>query len=279
MTMWSKWRPEPGVLCSRKPLIICMLLIVLLGYVWLNLPECRGHDVSQFRAGLTDQQVKLMMDTLDVFTDTLTKTKVPFFLYGGTLLGSWRHHGLIPWDDDVDLAVPVALKGNLSRLLDELKPNYLVSKVQDVRWKLFSRTAPLVEDKFWGSPYIDISFYNISDTHVWDSDTYFADRKFVFPRSVVFPLTLRPFQGRQLPSPSNAEAMLKATYDVELCRTNSYSHLLERGHSSCSELPCSRLHSLFPFVNRSALDSGACQETLMLNGAVVSRVVLHQQRC
>ena len=231
----------------------------------------------RFQVQLVGGEKDMMLATVDAFSNALTRAGIPFFMYSGTLIGSWRHHGLIPWDDDVDFAVPQGLKKNVSQILSRLKPQFVLNEDQKIRWKFYSSQARKITSQSWKFPFLDISFYNLNDTHVWDGDVKHF-KTYNFPKEVVFPLTSRPFEGRLLPSPSKAKAMLARTYDLDQCKTRWYDHRNERV-ATIFAVKCTDLHALFPFVHREPVTYGGCNETLVLNGTVVEWVFMRNVTC
>lgn len=53
-----------------------------------------------------EERKKLQIEILDAVVDFCEKHKLRYFLAYGTLLGAIRHKGFIPWDDDIDIAMP-----------------------------------------------------------------------------------------------------------------------------------------------------------------------------
>lgn len=55
--------------------------------------------------GLPTELRKFSISFFARLNSVLKDSGVQYAITGGTLLGSWRHHCLIPWDDDFDIIV------------------------------------------------------------------------------------------------------------------------------------------------------------------------------
>lgn len=57
---------------------------------------------------------------LEKFKEICEENDLQYWLYGGTLLGAFRHEGFIPWDDDLDVGM---LRSDIKKLLAILESN------------------------------------------------------------------------------------------------------------------------------------------------------------
>ena len=89
------------------------------------------------------RQQLVMLEMVKELDRICRKHNIPYFLYGGTLLGAIRHNGFIPWDDDLDVGL---MRGEYLRLMKVLPnelPPHIVLQTNDTDKNYFYFFAKL----------------------------------------------------------------------------------------------------------------------------------------
>lgn len=100
--------------------VIALLIFLLAGFLAVGFFKAKNSSRAPF---LTSEDLaKTPKDEINriyllhSYIDNLfQEKKIPYFAIAGTLLGAVRHGGVIPWDDDLDVAI---MDGDLQRVYD-----------------------------------------------------------------------------------------------------------------------------------------------------------------
>lgn len=115
--------------------------------IFLNMPKAEGTlREIQIVNNYILQRIKYICDS----------NNIEFFLTGGNLIGAIRHHGFIPWDDDIDIGMMVNDYQRFSELIvddEELSSHLYYGKVNG---KALIKVKLKGYESFW----VDIFLYD-----------------------------------------------------------------------------------------------------------------------
>ncbi|CAF0877279.1 unnamed protein product [Rotaria sordida] len=214
---------------------------------------------------MTPCEHQVYVHLMKTFDEICRKNDIEYMITYGTLLGSYRNHDILPYDDDVDVLIHVKYYSRLSKI-NKLYNNtdwkfYLKSPKN---MKFYFRASPSAGIYKWKWPFIGIVFYTDNSTHI-KSHIYIR-------KDIIFPLVLRPIAGLWLPGPRSVQKLFEeiskyyySNFSIdEKCYLQPYSHREERRKYTRKTVLCKKLHNAYPYIRRTC-EGEYCHEHYMLN--------------
>lgn len=235
-------------------------------------------EAKVFASPLSSKDRQLLDRMFRAFVQTVEAANLTYFLSGGTLIGSLRHHGIIPWDDDIDVTVKESEKDALFKVLSKLGPDFKIYAMEPSwrhYWKLYpSQGRQLRSGLDYRTPFIDIFPYRENKTHVWISAPEWQTRN-TWPKQHILPLQRRPFGELLVAAPCNSLAVVKSFTNISMCQSRSFDHLSIGSIRVRRSVPCDHLVHIYPFVKRSNATSHLVKEALMFGDLTIGEVMIN----
>lgn len=76
--------------------------------------------MNNISSHISTQQKEMIIDVFKAFISVCEQHDLQYFCCGGTAIGTLRHKGMIPWDDDIDILMPRPDYNRFVNLFDEL---------------------------------------------------------------------------------------------------------------------------------------------------------------
>jgi hypothetical protein len=232
------------------------------------------YRYSQWRSSsiyprlLTSCEHHLLMNLLIIIDRICREHYITYFINEGTLIGSLRHHDIIPWDDDIDILIPYHQRKLFSRAFKQFDQTLLEfilirgERKEDSCYKIFYKNSPNAGENPWGFPFIDIFLYIQNETHLW----WLKDSDYEIPIKYVFPLILRPLGQLWVPAPNEPQQFLRSN-PFDECLSHYWNHRYEIEIEQYT-IECKELNDVYPFVER--INS---TEVLKINNTIIHTIV------
>lgn len=186
----------------------------------LDLPRMDPHDAGKF--------YDLLMKVDKIFEEN----KIPYCAIFGTLLGAIRHGGMIPWDDDIDIAIPFESKAPFESLKSTLDAaGFELFFYEPYFYKIFPKDGiNLVKEDGTVLPckYPFIDIFTVRQVHntcyyVWYTDPNMnmlpaKDQGHgwcLYPKEFSYPFPKVAFGPMHIPIPHNAREILERDYGAD----------------------------------------------------------------
>lgn len=230
---------------------------------------------------ITSVQAAHVVCTIKIATAIALHADTDVMLYAGSFVGALRHGGPVPWDDDVDLAMPygayTAYMEQCKAMTHAFHPDVAVFCVANPLYggyiKMYvqdrcsaqaglpdSNTSHLVSQNNtsypWRWPFADIFLYRTTETSWQESTTggEVSGRERSFPVEAVLPARPYYFGGLAMLGPAREYASLE--YKWHTCLTGGYNHRDEtpvRLDRANMRINCCEAAKHVPFVVREEL--------------------------
>ncbi len=259
---------------------------------------------SEMPRALNREEYSDYLDLIETFASLMETANVTYAMYFGTLIGSYRMHNMLPWDDDADFIVKF---DDMWKVIDVIQQysklgthqglsfyimaqrhydkSYQYRDFQDLNLKDLSPANMFMSFKFfptsgrvrgnWKWPFLDVYAFTENATDV--SIKYDANCMVDLKRDLFYPLVRRPFGRLWLPSPKDSNYSLRAIYKdfEEICDSQGKRHRGRRKRQQRRAVfKCVELRDYYPYVSRVTYPSFT-EEHLMFKDDIIHSVRIH----
>ena len=207
------------------------------------------RDFKQFAPALNMTEYSLYIDLIATFKAACEAYNLTYMLYAGSVLGAYRHHGFIPWDDDFDCIVDVSEKTMLNKALSSIPGYTLYDSRNNFGWKFFSNSVPK-GPYGWSWPFIDIFFFTTNETDFYEVTQ--RKTEYTGPITDGLPTEKGIFENMIMPVPHNMKAFLNKIYSMDdSCASKWWDHKAEMyPELKTTRIPCKKFFGVYPLVLR-----------------------------